>query len=728
MVKYKHNQPHYELQLGEIDEGVLRVLSFEGEEAISRPFEYRIGLLSDDAEVDPDKILNKAATFVVNRGDGDPVKIHGIISEFEQRGKTSRYVSYDAVLVPRLWRLGLTYRSEIYQGMTVQKLVIQVLQDSGFSGDDYRFDLKESYPGREYLAQYRETNLNFINRRLEHYGIFYFFEHGGDKDVVVFADHNGAVAKIASDEEIPYNPNRDPLSQRETISDLSFQSRVVTGQVRLKDYNYRTPARDLTVESQIDANAPGLYYEYGDHYKDTKEGDLLARVRNEELLSRSKIYSGSSDCRLFLAGVKFTLDGHYRSDWNGREYLLTRVSARGTQRGLFATLPDTRTVEPTYENSFEAVPINVKFRPQRMTPVPRLFGIMNAVTEAAQGEQYADIDDQGCYRLKMPFDLSAAAGDEASAPVRLASPHAGPGYGLHLPQHAGVEIVWGCIDGNVDRPIGLGAVPNPSQASPVTSGNKNQNIIRTASGNEIVLDDKINESQVLITTGNANQILLDDKNAKIDLLTTNKHKATLDDANKNITVQTKDGHLLIMDDDNTKITVQSKNGHRICIDDGRGGESITLADQANANIFIIDITNNKLVIKTKDGSIDMHAPNGTIDIKATTLNIETSADTSLKAMNILLDAQSRYELKSNSIKERCVKYDLKADLEISAKSNMDLKLKGTNVEVKADMNAKINGGMNLEATAGMQAKLEGMMTDVSGSAMTKIKGGIVMIN
>ena len=78
MVKFKHNEPHFELQLGEIKDGVLRVLSFEGEDAISRPFEYRIELLSDDPEIDPAKILNKPATFVWNRGDEDPVKIESM--------------------------------------------------------------------------------------------------------------------------------------------------------------------------------------------------------------------------------------------------------------------------------------------------------------------------------------------------------------------------------------------------------------------------------------------------------------------------------------------------------------------------------------------------------------------------------------------------------------------------------------------------------------------------
>jgi len=665
----------------------------------------------------------------MNRGDEDPVKIHGIISRFEQRGRTPRYVSYYAELVPKMWRLGLTQANEVYQKMDIQNLVTQVFRDSGLSGQDYSFDLNEPYPENEYIIQYRETHFDFVNRRLEHVGCFYFFDHRDDNDKIVVGDSNDTFPAIEQSEDILYNPNRDPLSDRETITDLTFRTKVVTGLVRLKDYNYRFPSRDLTVESQIDSDAPGVFYEYGDHYKDTNEGEFLAKMRNEEILTGSQVFHGTSDCRLFRAGFKFKMGKHYRDDWNEKEYLITKVTMRGTQRGLFAVLPTAKEILPTFENSFEAVDAQVKFRPPRITPVPRVPGIMTAKMESGAGDEYAFVDDEGRYKAKLFFDMSDKANGEASRPIRMAQPYSGPGYGFHFPNHADTEMVWACINGDVDRPVALGTIPNPSQASPVTATNKSQSVIRTAAGNEIILDDKTNESQIGIQTTDANQILFDDKDDKIEILTTNKHKVTFDDRNKAITIQTTDGHLLIMDDQNTKITVQSKNGHRLCIDDSSGSESITVADKDDANIFIIDITNNKLVIKTNDGSIDMHAPNGTIEIKATTLNIETSADTSLKAANVKCEADGNYELKAGAdIKEKCANYDLKADMGISVKANMDLKLKGMNVDVKADMNAKVNGGMNLEAKGGMMAKLEGTMTDVSGSAMTKIKGGIVMIN
>ncbi|NUO83918.1 hypothetical protein HUU05_27900, partial [candidate division KSB1 bacterium] len=211
-------------------------------------------------------------------------------------------------------------------------------------------------------------------------------------------------------------------------------------------------------------------------------------IRNEELLATSKIFSGKSDCRLFRAGYKFTLAKHYRTDWNA-DYVLTKIKMRGTQRGLFSILSTSQTVTPTYENMFEAIPVEIAYRPPRRTPIPRMHGIMSAKIESAANDEYAFIDDHGRYRAKMLYDISERKNGEATLPIRQVQSYSGSGYGMHFPNHAGTELVWACVDGNVDRPVGLGTVPNPTNFSPSTSSNKTQSVIRTAGQNELTFDD-----------------------------------------------------------------------------------------------------------------------------------------------------------------------------------------------------------------------------------------------
>jgi type VI secretion system secreted protein VgrG len=709
MVSHKHNQPFYEIHFSELKKDNINVLSFEGKEKISELFEYEIRIISDDPALDSSKILNKSAAFIFNRGEEDPFKIHGIISHFEQYGKSNEYAFYKVVLVPKLWRLNLIFQNEVYQDIDIQELIQMIFYDAGLSGSDFNIDLKNNYPRSEYMVQYRETNLNFLNRRLEHYGIYYYSDHKNDKDVVVFTDSNQKLPKIESNNPIGFNLNKDPLSETESVLELTCKEKVVTGMVQLKDYNYMFPEKQLMAQSQINSNDPGLYYDFGDNFSDEKEAEFLAKVRNQEFICQSKIFYGTSDCRLFRAGSRFEMDKHYRKDWNA-EYVLTNVTYKGNQKSLFAFLPDQKKYEPTFECKFEAIPYNIEYRPLRKTPIPKVSGIMSARIQSGGGDEYAFIDDHGRYKAKMLFDLSDKSSGEATLPIRLTQGYSGPGYGIHFPNHEDTELLWSCVDGNPDRPVGLGTVPNPSSATPVTSQNKMQNVIRTAAGNELVMDDTSSETIISLTTSDTNKISLDDKDDKIEVITRDKHKMTLDDKNQNIEVKSKDGHCILMDDKNTKIEVKTKKGHFVVINDGE--EKIHISDEPGKNYITIDIANNKIVFETKDGDLDILAPKGMIKIKSKNLTIETEEDTKINSGNMKTETKQDFEINSANIKQE-------------AKS--DLKSKGMNVTTEASAEHKIKG-LNTTVEAGVNTQVKGSLVTVEASGVNTIKGSLVKIN
>ena len=166
MVTYKHNQLYYELYFSDLDEDAVKVLSFEGEEEISSLFEYRIELVSKDPEMDSSKILNKTATFILNRGDEEPIKKHGIISKFEQFGKTADYIFYRIVLVPQSWRLNLIFQNEVYQNMDIKELIETILKDIGMTGTDYKIDLKGNYAKKRIYGSIQRNKFEFFKQAI----------------------------------------------------------------------------------------------------------------------------------------------------------------------------------------------------------------------------------------------------------------------------------------------------------------------------------------------------------------------------------------------------------------------------------------------------------------------------------------------------------------------------------------------------------------------------------
>ncbi|MEO8232500.1 MAG: type VI secretion system tip protein TssI/VgrG [Ignavibacteriota bacterium] len=711
MPEQKFNQPYYKIHFDELDDENMGVVSFEGKEEISNIFEYQIVLATDNPQLDSLKILNKPASFTMIRADESTAEIHGIISQIEQFGSARDHVFYKVVLVPRLWKANLTFQNEVYQNLEIKDLIEKVLKKSDLGGNDFKIDLKNKYPKSEFVVQYRETDFNFLNRRLEHFGIYYYFDHTGDKEVVCFTDDNNKLPAVDLPEDIGYNANQDPFGDKESILDLSSREKVVTGTVQLKDYNYLFPEKQLMAQSQIDSNSPGMYYDYGDNFENEKDAEFLAKIRNQEFLAKSKIFKGKTSSRLFRAGYRYKMDRHYRSDWNS-EYIITKLTLNGAQKGQFVVPTDMQVNDKLFECRFESIPFDIDFRPERTTPIPKISGIMSAKLESGSGDEYAYLDDHGRYRFKALFDISDKSNGEASLPIRMTQSYSGSGYGIHFPNHKDAELLWACVDGNVDRPIGLGTVPNPSQASPVVAKNKSHNVIRTASGNEIRLDDKSNETQIAFTTSDSHKFLMDDKDDKIEVISKDKHKIVMDDKNQNITITTKDGHTILFDDKNTKIEVVSKEGHFITINDKGGEEKIQLSDKNKKNTFIIDIKNDKLVIESKEGSIDILAKNE-IKLKTKKIILDSEVETNCKTKDFILKASNDVTVKASS--------------KITQEASSDLKLKGMNVTTEATADQKIKG-LNTTVEAGVDVKVKGSLATVEASGMVTIKGSLVKIN
>lgn len=478
----------------------VEVMSLDGREAISTPFRFDVELLSRKVDLDSAAVLKSPALVAIKQG--VPIsgarrgirtlRVHGMVSSFEQCDQGMGWVLYRAALVPRLWRLSLTFQSRVFLDRTLPQIVEDVLKAGGFGPDDYELRLTGSYPKREYVVQYQESDLNFLSRLLEHDGVFYFFEHGEESEKVVFGDAPSAFQPVAAPSGFAYRPvGPGPEATwdwfgEETVRSWTMRHQPVPTKVVVKDYNYRTPSVDLKSEAEVSAVGEGTFYEYGDHYKDQGDGRRYARTRAEELKTREKIFTAIGDVRSFHAGATFDLSGHYRPDFNA-SYLITEVRHKTKQSVELAGAGTKATA--SYENEALCIPADVVYRPARVTPKPKIVGTMHAKVDASGDGKYAEVDDEGRYKVVLPFDLSGREGGKASRYIRMAQPYTGPNYGFHFPLHKKSEVILTHIDGDPDRPIIASAVPNPETSSPVKGGNQSQAIFRTAGGNQLVIED-----------------------------------------------------------------------------------------------------------------------------------------------------------------------------------------------------------------------------------------------
>jgi type VI secretion system secreted protein VgrG len=220
---------------------------------------------------------------------------------------------------------------------------------------------------------------------------------------------------------------------------------------------------------------------------DDIEGGKLATVRAEEQEATFEVWSGESDICHLSAGVRITIDGH--PIMGDKKLLITEVEHRASQVVFGQGSDDT---EQSYTNKWKAISSEKTFRPPRVTPRPRIYGLVHGIIQhdpVKEPGKYALIDAAGRYMVRFLFDTADHPGGKVSCPIRMAQPHAGPDYGHHFPLKPGIEVLVAFIDGDPDRPLIVGSVPNTVTSSPVDKDNAIMNRIKTTSGVIIEMKD-----------------------------------------------------------------------------------------------------------------------------------------------------------------------------------------------------------------------------------------------
>ena len=110
---------------------------------------------------------------------------------------------YEAVVRPWLWFLGNTTDCRIFQNMSVVEIVEDIFSKYGIAKFEKR--LQGSYPPREYCVQYDETDLDFVQRLLEHEGIFYFFEHDDGEHTLMLVDAMSKLKPAPGYDKVPFH-------------------------------------------------------------------------------------------------------------------------------------------------------------------------------------------------------------------------------------------------------------------------------------------------------------------------------------------------------------------------------------------------------------------------------------------------------------------------------------------------------------------------------------------
>ncbi|MEH8994284.1 type VI secretion system tip protein VgrG [Klebsiella quasipneumoniae subsp. quasipneumoniae] len=507
---FSHN--HHLLSVKGCEAG-LDVLAFEGDEALSQPFRYRIEFTSADHSIRKEMMLMKAASLTlqapVAQGFGINVQqavrvIQGVVTGFERLGTSRDETHYALTLQPRLALLNRSHQNAIYQDQSVPQIVEKILRERhGLRGQDFLFSLTKTYPRREQVMQYGEDDLRFITRLLGEVGIWFRFTADTRLhiDVAEFCDSQQGYEKGLTLPSVP--PSGQQSAGVDAVWGMACRHRVVEQQVSTRDYNYREATADMSAQVDVtrgETTTFGEAYHWGDNYLTAgnvhdrhpapETGAFYARLRHERYLNNQTRMHGTTSCPTLCPGQVLKVTG-------GEE-----VAGEFADGVLITAMHSHARRDADFAVEFAGIPDSpdVGYRPEPGAR-PVMAGTLPArVTSTRENDTYGHIDKHGRYRVNMLFDRARWETGFESLWVRQSRPYAGDTYGLHLPLLAGTEVAIGFEDGNPDRPYIAGVLHDSAHGDHVSIRNDKRNVLRTPANNKIRLDDERGKEHIKVST------------------------------------------------------------------------------------------------------------------------------------------------------------------------------------------------------------------------------------
>ncbi|WP_131027635.1 type VI secretion system Vgr family protein [Klebsiella variicola] len=502
VVQQLSGQSRYRVDVHDCTE-FLDVLNFRSVESLSQPWRYDVAVTCSSADIACDALLLKPTsfTFLTPRFDGTPAlpvrTVFGVVESFRRISTSNDDTRYALTIVPRIALLDYTKGSEIYLNQSVTEVVEKVLRKHGLEGPDFEFRLSREYPSRELITQWRETDLEFIQRLLAEVGIYWRYEMDSrlEQDVVIFQDSQ---QQYEFGVTLPLR-NQAGMSDsgQESIWDIQTAYKVVSGSVTTRDYNYRealTPQDSAESIFSREGITAGETYHYAEPFltagdtESTESGAYFARLRHERILNAQYHVSGHSSSPHLAPGKVLETDGTL-PDAVKEGIVITTVRTSGSRKSSFTL-------------TFEGIPYSetVCYRPALLSR-PVIAGSLPARVESTQkGDTCSWLDQEGRYRVKLDFDRNSTEQGYAYLWLRLAKPYAGDTYGFHSPLLDGTEVAVVFDGGDPDRPYIAYALHDSEHPDHVTSENHTRNVWRTPANNKLRMEDKRQEEHIKLAT------------------------------------------------------------------------------------------------------------------------------------------------------------------------------------------------------------------------------------
>ncbi|EBU8416235.1 type VI secretion system tip protein VgrG [Salmonella enterica subsp. enterica serovar Typhimurium] len=449
--------------------GALLFASLDGGETLSELFSYvvqlktpdtlNLGYVSPAANLPLKPMVGKDLCVNIELDGGGKRHISGLVTAARVVGHEGRSVTYELRMEPWVKLLTRTSDYKAFQNKTVVDILDEVLAEYPYPVEKR---LVESYPVRTWQVQYGETDFDFLQRLMQEWGIYWWFEHSEDSHTLVLADAISAHKACPDSPLVEWHQEGLKLD-KEFIHTITANESLRTGQWVLDDFDFTKP-RSLLANTVANPRETGHatyeHYEWPGDYFDKSEGEMLTRIRMEAQRSPGSRVLGGGNIRTLMTGYTFTLENYPTAEVN-QEYLLMQtllfVQDNAQHSGQDQHF--------TFSTRFELHPTREVFRPQRTVSKPHTKGPQSAIVTGPAGQEIWT-DQYGRVKVQFGWDRYGKMDENSSCWIRVSYPWAGKGFGMIQIPRIGQEVLVDFKNGDPDLPIIVGRTYNQDTMPP----------------------------------------------------------------------------------------------------------------------------------------------------------------------------------------------------------------------------------------------------------------------
>ena len=495
-----------------LEKDLLVLLRFSGTDLVSGLFEYSVEALSKEPNIDLSTLIGTHASVeMVTRSRGKSY-FDGIVTTATWAGIGEGGHRYVLTLRPWLWVASRRRNQRIFHNKTAPEIIEEVLFSYAMLGQPHLENkLRKTYPTLEYTVQYRESDLNFVCRLMERFGIAYHFTHEMTNHTLLMTDSEEDHAEVPGGGTLDYfGVDGHHEAETEHFWEWHPEDSLTTGAIRLTDFNFKHPDAAMEVDRVGDAryaNGQIESFDYpGDYLEEADGKDRVVGMRVDEERAEGPRHRALGDCMSLMSGKTFKVTGDDLPGVHGERFMCLSASHSYVSDSYMSGGASSDGY--SYSGSYMMMPVDTPLTPPRLTPVPVVHGPQTAIVV---GEGEIDCDEFGRILVRFHWDLDAAH----SMRCRVSQNWASQGWGGMVIPRIGMEVIVDFLEGDPNKPIVTGCVYNGRNMPPYElPANKTRSTFKTDTHqgdgfNELRFEDERDREEIFVHAQK-------DKNTKVE--------------------------------------------------------------------------------------------------------------------------------------------------------------------------------------------------------------------